>query len=281
LEYTTLEDELGDIVGKARRGQGISEGDLGKSAGLSPADIGRLEAYELMPDERVVRALAEALGLHPAKLVRIAQGWCPTGGNARLDTGPISVDRVAVQVGGMAANCYLLKCGDTGKAAIVDPGAEGERILATAEALQAEVTHVLITHGHGDHVGALGEVCRALSPQVCCPAEDVPMLRGNAGTVDVKVAAGWSTSIGHTTVEAVGLPGHTPGSTGYVANGAFFSGDAAFAGSLGGARGAGYRGQIEAVARGMLARAPQLRIFPGHGPSTTVGQERENNPFFV
>jgi glyoxylase-like metal-dependent hydrolase (beta-lactamase superfamily II) len=96
-----------------------------------------------------------------------------------------------------------------------------------------------------------------------------------------QVRDGWEAEIGSTKVEAVGLPGHTPGSTGYCGDGVIFTGDAMFAGSLGGAQGANYESQKEAVRGKVLSRNGSTRIFPGHGPITTVEEERAHNPFFV
>ena len=95
------------------------------------------------------------------------------------------------------------------------------------------------------------------------------------------VDGGWQTQVGSLVVDAVSLPGHTPGGIGYAAEGVFFSGDALFAASMGGARGEAYDGQISAVRKNVLCRGGETRIFPGHGPITTVAQECEHNPFFV
>ena len=126
----------------------------------------------------------------------------------------------------------------------------------------------------------LQEIKQATGASVCCGEGDIPVLGETGRLVDEKVTDGWGANVGDIAMEAIGLPGHTPGGTGYGAKGIFFSGDALFAGSLGGARGAGYRQQIEEIERKLLSRNSAVRIFPGHGPVTTVGEERTHNPFF-
>jgi len=281
VAYSTLEDFFGDIVGKARRGQGMSVADLARQAGLTPADIERVESYDLVPEDVRIRALADTLKLSADKLVSIARNWFPAHGNDSFEDTHLSVTRLEVRVGRMEANCYLLRCKQTGKGAIVDPGAEARRILDAVDQHQARVSHILVTHGHGDHTGALQEIRQATGASVCCGEGDIPLLGETGRLVDEKVTDDWGAHVGEIAVEAVGLPGHTPGGTGYGANGIFFSGDALFAGSLGGARGAGYRQQIEEIERVLLSRNSAVSIFPGHGPVTTVGEERTHNPFFL
>ena len=82
-------------------------------------------------------------------------------------------------------------------------------------------------------------------------------------------------------IDTVSLPGHTGGGIGYYTAPVFFSGDALFAGSLGGARGDAYRGQIQAVQAKVLSLPEETTIFPGHGPITSVAQELAHNPYFV
>ena len=279
LSYTTLEDFFGDIVGKARRGGGLSVKALSVASGLSPGDIEKAESYELTPSESQVNALAAALDLDSGKLATIAAGWVPERGNEAFLSGEAAVTRLILDAG-MDVNCYLLKCLKTGEAALVDPGAQIDRILAHIEEEQARVTHILLTHGHGDHVGALGAAKAATGGRVCCSERDYGLLGGHQEAVDVPVEDGWFTTIGHLAVSAMSLPGHTPGGTGFAFDGGIFSGDALFAGSLGGAQGDAYQGQIRAVGEKVLSRQAGTRIFPGHGPLTTVEDERRHNPFF-
>ena len=279
MAYDTIEDFFGDIVGKARRGLGLSEASLSDATGLRAGEIGRIEAYELTPDEDRIRALAGALQLDGEKLVGIANGWAPEHGNAPHDDARLSVERTILDAG-MEVNAYAMKCNATGEGAIVDAGGQAERILALAQQMRMEVTHVLLTHGHGDHVGALAEVAEATGARVCCCERDFDLLGSLKAFVTVPVDDGWRTNVGRIAVDAVSLPGHTAGGIGYGAHGVFFSGDALFAGSMGGAVGPAYTGQIRAVTEKALSRDEKTRVFPGHGPITSIGEELANNPFF-
>jgi hydroxyacylglutathione hydrolase len=280
MEYDTLEDFLGDIVGKARRGLGISEAELGKETGLTTTQLSRIESYELVPDDSVITSLARVLSLDSQKLIGIARGWVPKRGNESHSTSKILVERVVLDAG-MIVNAYVMKCVKTGAGAIIDAGGQAERILGLVKSMSVDPTHILLTHGHGDHTGALQEVKEATGAQVCCSESDSGMLGSHKGLVDSLVDDGWTTNVGQLRITAASLPGHTAGGVGYGTDGVFFSGDALFAGSLGGARGAAYTGQIEAVRKRVLVMDGETRLFPGHGPITSVLQESEHNPCFV
>ena len=278
LGYTTLEDFFGDIVGKAMRGLGTGADQIQARTGLSADDIRMISSYDLIPDGDTIHKLANLLALDGGKLERVARGWVPEGGNDRFETDRVSVDRVILSAG-MEVNAYILKCRATGDGALIDAGGQFDRIVELVEQSSARITHILLTHGHGDHVGAVGEMKRHTGARVYCSSADATMLGG--GDVDEHVAEGWNARIGELAVSAHELPGHTAGGIGYYTVGAFFSGDALFAGSLGGARGSAYTGQIECVRKKVLSLPADTKIFPGHGPITTVGQEIKNNPYFV
>lgn len=280
MAYDTLEDFFGDIVGKARRGLGLSEESLADAAGLSAGEIGRIEAYEFTPGEDGILALAGSLHLDGQKLTRIANGWVPEHGNAPHDDARLSVERTILDAG-MEVNAYALRCKATGEGAIVDAGGQAKRILALAERMHLKVTHVLLTHGHGDHVGALAEIAATTGARVCCCERDFGLLGSLKELVTDQVDDGWRTNVGRIAIDAVSLPGHTAGGIGYGADGVFFSGDALFAGSMGGALGPAYTGQISAVTEKALSREEKTRVFPGHGPITSVAEELKHNPFFA
>jgi glyoxylase-like metal-dependent hydrolase (beta-lactamase superfamily II) len=278
LSYSTLEDFFGDIVGKAIRGLGLNTAEMGGLVGLSAAEMSRISSYDLIPEDDTIHALAAALSLDGDKLVRVAKGWVPEGGNDRFVSDSLSVDRVVLSAG-MEVNAYVLRCQQSGESALLDAGGEPAKIQELIQNVDAKITHILLTHGHGDHVGAVGEMKRSTGAPVYCSSADASML--GAGEVDTPVSDGWQTRVGSVTVTAHELPGHTVGGIGYLANDqAYFSGDALFAGSLGGARGEAYTRQIELVRHKVLGLSPDTKIFPGHGPITTVRQEAENNPCF-
>lgn len=279
MSYDTLEDFFGDIVGKARRGRGISEAALAQSVGLSAREIGRIESYALMPDDRVIRRLADALHLDGEKLVGVARGWVPQRGNAAFEDRDRRVERLILDAG-MTVNCYLLTCTASGNGAIIDPGGQARVILDAVASAGMQVTHILLTHGHGDHVGALDAVADATGARVCGCQRDFALMGSRSQWVAEQVDEGWQTRIGELDVTAVSLPGHTAGGIGYYTAPVIFSGDALFAGSLGGAMGDAYAGQIQAVRDKVLSLPGETVVFPGHGPITSVAQELQHNPYF-
>ncbi len=160
--YMQLEDEFGDIIGKARRGQELSVADLADQSNVSEDDIVRMEAYELTPDDDSIRRLAAALGLSPDKLqASAARGFFPLYPNGRAIDGLIV--EMMVLGSDFLMNGYVVGCSETGQGAVVDPGFDAEKILRTVESTGMDIQSVLLTHGHGDHVGALS---RSVRPRV-------------------------------------------------------------------------------------------------------------------
>lgn len=280
MSYATLEDLFGDIVGKARRGQGISVSGLARKTRFAQDEIEQIEAYELIPNDMRVRILAKELSLDGEKLVGIAKGWMPRNSKNPFVNPVLTIGRLILNVG-MEVNSYLLKCNTTGQGALIDVGGQAHRILALIDQMQVNVSHILLTHGHGDHSGALREVQNITGADVFCSKLEFSLLGGLCDLVSEQVDEGWKTRLGVLDVDAVKLPGHTPGGVGYGLKGVFFSGDALFAGSMGGALGPAYYRQIQMVGKNVLSQKGGIMVFPGHGPTTTVEEERAHNPFFI
>lgn len=278
--YTQLEDEFGDVVGKARRGQERTVEELAAAAGIGAGDLERIEAYEWIPEAPVVDRLAAALSLHAGKLRLSAEASCfpahpwGTGGNA-LDV------RMLILGDDFLMNGYVVTCRRTGEAAIVDPGFQGDRLLSAAREAGARVGQVWLTHGHGDHVGDLPLVLDATGAGAAIGDEDLPLTGGLAGRIEERLTPGGRVDLGEQRFTIAATPGHTPGGVSLIHDEAAFVGDALFAGSLGGTRRrADYDRQRRAVAAELLSLPPATTLYPGHGPATTVGEERRTNPFF-
>ena len=280
MAYTTLEDFLGDIIGKARRGQGLDASQISETTGLTSAQIGQIESYELIPDDAKIESLAQVLHLNGRKLVEVARGWVPDAPNETFENDQLRVDRLVLDAG-MMVNCYVLLCKNTGQGAVIDPGGEANRIISHLGGLNVSITHILLTHGHGDHVGALEEVAKATDAVVCGCERDFGLMGGRSRVVSERVDEGWQVFVGDLEISTFDLAGHTPGGIGYYTQPVFFSGDALFAGSLGGARGEAYRSQIQAVEQKVISLPDDTHIMPGHGPQTSVLQEKTHNPYFL
>ncbi|MDM7914339.1 MAG: MBL fold metallo-hydrolase [Candidatus Eisenbacteria bacterium] len=215
-------------------------------------------------------------------------------------------------VGLLQCNCTVLGCEETRRALVVDPGDEVEAILAVVERYRLTVETILHTHAHLDHLGATAPLARATGARVLLHAGDQPLydhvdeqarLFGFATPptvpVDRHVADGEELRVGEMRGEVLHTPGHTPGSLclhlpapanspagaasprASDAPARLFSGDTLFQGSIG--RTDLWGGDTDAILRSIRERLLTLPdatlVVPGHGPSTTIGQERRSNPF--
>jgi len=277
--YAQLEDEFGDVIAKARRGQEMAAAALADRVGMPAGNIAKIEAYELIPIAEVIERLAHALGLHPGKLqASAAQAFFPHNPAGR----PLAGAQVEMMVlgHGFLMNGYIVGCATTGRAAIIDPGFDADKILQRLAASGLTVEQIVLTHGHQDHIGALAEIAHATAAPARIHRGDLALI----GSLPIagELAEGEVVSIGKLRFEVRATPGHTAGGISLVHEEMAFVGDALFAGSLGGTRSvADYRMQRQAVAEKLLGLDANVALFPGHGPATTVGEEREHNPFFL
>ena len=277
--YAQLEDEFGDIVAKARRGQEIESAVLAEKVGISGADLARVENYELIPGIETIGRFARVLGLGEEKLAGSAQKrffpLYPAGK-------PVEGLRVEMMVlgSGFQMNGYVVGCVETGNAALIDPGFDPEKILRNIEVLGLTVDVILLTHGHQDHIGALSEICQAIEAPALISRSDLGLMGSLANKVEGELIEGEVVQIGKLCFEIRSTPGHTPGGITLVHGEVAFVGDALFAGSLGGTRTlSNYRAQRQAVMEKVLGEDEKTVLFPGHGPATTVGEEKKHNPF--
>lgn len=279
--YTQLEDEFGDVVGKARRGQELAVAALADRVGLAAGDITKIEAYELIPAADTIERLAQVLGLHPSKLQASAeQAFFPRHPGGRSIAG--AQVEMLVLGSGFLMNGYIVGCAATGRAAIIDPGFDADKILQHLAASGLTVEQILLTHGHQDHISALVEMGRATAAPARIHRGDLVLTGSLADRIEGELAEGEVVHIGQLRFEVCSTPGHTAGGISLVHEEMAFVGDALFAGSLGGTRSVGnYRMQHQAVAEKLLSLDANVALFPGHGPATTVGEEREHNPFFL
>ncbi|HRZ67761.1 MAG TPA: MBL fold metallo-hydrolase [Candidatus Omnitrophota bacterium] len=180
----------------------------------------------------------------------------------------------ALQVGPLAANCYIFGCARTKAAVIIDPGGDAARINGqlSADGLKAEC--VINTHGHFDHTGANREFkLPVFIHEADAGAKTAAYLRF--------IKDGDVIKAGDLDIQVIHTPGHSPGSVCLKCGDILFSGDTLFAGSIGRTdlNGGSEQQMAESLAKLVATIDDRTRIYPGHGPSTTMGQEREENPF--
>ncbi len=271
-----LEDEFGDIIGKARRGQDMSQGQIANAVGITEADIARMEQYTLIPTEAQVYKIAESLNLDGEKLLAIAtEQWEPEP-IKQSDDSKLDVITVSAPVRGWPVNAYLLICKDTKDAAIIDTAAHPELILQEIDTQKVTPTAILLTHSHRDHTDGLTQLQDATDCSTYIH-ENEPKPR-SVNPLQELVHSD-VVEVGKLKVTVLDTPGHTPGGCSYFTQTAAFVGDAIFAGSVGGPN-ISYQDEIDSVRDNLLSLPDEVRLFPGHGPPTTVGEEKSHNPFF-
>lgn len=272
-----LEDELGDIVRKARSGLGLKMADVAQRAGLAERELKSLEVYTFHPNETQVRALAEVLQLRPDRLWEIAQeSW--SAPEVPWSIGPLTVDCLTNDY---PEHCYVVTAPD-GACLIVDPGDEAERVVATATQAGRRPAAILITHGHQDHTGAVVPVQRATGAPVYVHQADAESVSGVPGGAVKTFGADGEIEAGGIRFRTLATSGHTPGSVTYVLEigsaSAAFCGDTLFAGSAGNSRHS-YAAILSSLRDKLAKLPPETVLYPGHGPATTVANELEKNPF--
>ena len=203
------------------------------------------------------------------------------------------LDLSVVTVGALATNCYLLGAEKAGGIVIIDPGGEPQRLLQEAEAMGGAVAALLLTHGHVDHIAACAEIIRATGAKLYIHSGDAVMVRepdpywaslvGGCEPCAPDVELGDDRLLHLAGLEIAGLhtPGHSPGGVCYLIADACFCGDTLFAGSIGRTDLplADPQAMDASLARMVSVLADETRIFPGHGPPTTMAAEKMTNPF--
>lgn len=194
-------------------------------------------------------------------------------------------------VGMLAANCYIVYEGKN--AVLIDPGDEADRILEKVREKGLAVSHILLTHGHFDHIGAVEEVKRQAGAQVCIHTGDADMLTSADKNLSRMIGMPYATAgadtllsdgevilTGGLEIKVIATPGHSPGGVCFAAGDCLFTGDTLFQGSAGRTD---FPGSSTAILSESLQKlntmSGDFKVFPGHGPSTTLEAEKRSNPF--
>ena len=199
------------------------------------------------------------------------------------------------ELGLIGTNCYVVRAHDRAhEAVVVDPGADAPRILEELAALESTCAAILITHGHWDHLGGVAQLAQATGAPVYM-ADDERLLLEDVNSFtppgvelqpyspDVALQGDEVLELAGMSFETLRVPGHSPAHLAYHTEGAVFSGDLLFAGSVGRTDllGADWDTLVESI-RTLADRYPRDTIvYSGHGPETTIGAELDRNPFLA
>ncbi len=193
-------------------------------------------------------------------------------------------------VGPMGSNCYIVGCGSSLEAVIIDPGAEGNRIKSLLEKHSLKGKYIINTHGHGDHIGANN----ALGLPVLIHKLDAGFLTDPVKNLSASFFLNISSpraarlledadviEFGRLSLSVIHTPGHTPGSISLKMENAVFTGDTLFCGGVGRTDlpGGDEDKLLKSIDERLLVLDDDTIVYPGHGPDTTIGEEKRNNPF--
>ena len=265
-----LEDNVADIIGKAQRGLRISDTELAEKARVSSQKIRKLREGDF--DELALLRVAPVLGLAGRALCELAKNeWHPKKIDER------GVAQFNTRYHGMAVNAYLVWDPAARVAAAFDTGADCTEIVRFANQEKLSVKLILLTHAHSDHVADLPRLREQTAGQVFAPArESVPGAES--------IEEGKRFRLGKLEIDTRLTWGHSRGGMTYVVTGLgvpiAIVGDSLFAGSMGGGS-VSYDDALRNNLEKILTLSDQTIICPGHGPMTTVGEEKIHNPFFA
>ncbi|CAN5804534.1 hypothetical protein BH20VER1_BH20VER1_29230 [soil metagenome] len=266
-----LEDTAADIIGKAQRGLNLCDSQLAERAGVGADRIRRLREGEV--DEEAIRAVAPVLELHADSLLKLARNeWQPENvadieGLAQFNT----------TYGDMTVNAYLVWDPASREAVAFDTGADCGAMLTRAAVEDLSFRLILLTHAHPDHIEDLARLRADTGAQVYVPEDE------DLRDAEI-IAEGHEFRVGSLTLEARLTSGHSRGGLTYVISGlarpVAIVGDSLFAASMGGGA-VSYDDAVRNNLEKILTLPEETILCPGHGPLTTVGKERRENPFFA
>lgn len=199
-----------------------------------------------------------------------------------------------LEVGPWGVNCYMVGDEVSHAGMIIDPGAEAKAILHKAKKLELDIKVIVLTHAHFDHIGGLKELKEATKAQVSVGADDAPSL-GRKDLISATFGFSYPVppapdrllkdadiiEIGSLTFQVLHTPGHTPGGICLLGEKVVFTGDTLFNSGIGRTDLAGGSTEkiMESIRIKLMELPDDVAVYPGHGPETTIGQERRSNPF--
>lgn len=201
-----------------------------------------------------------------------------------------------LEVGVFAENCYVVGCIESREGVVIDPGDEIPRVLQVIEKHLLKIQFILLTHAHIDHVKEAQAIKSELSVPLFMHRDDqflldnLPAQAASYGLatsgipkVDQYLEEGQRIRFGKCAFNVVHTPGHSPGSVSFVAPKTAFVGDVLFAGSIGRTDlpGGDFGTLINSIQSKLFPLGDDTQVYPGHGPATTIGDERRTNPFLV
>ena len=199
-----------------------------------------------------------------------------------------------IVVGPLEVNCYILGCEDTKEAAIIDPGENADEIISNIEKEGLNPKFIINTHAHFDHIGGVKVIQDHFKIDFILHEGDLFLVENaseqatafglkpiSKPVVNKNATNGEKVNLGNKSITVIHTPGHSPGGVCYYSDNNVFVGDTLFAGSIGRTDlpGGSYDTLINSIKENLFPLGDSTIVYPGHGPSTTIGNEKEHNPF--
>jgi glyoxylase-like metal-dependent hydrolase (beta-lactamase superfamily II) len=264
-----LEDLFNDVIGKSMRGQGLSEADVAAKSGVTAEAVAAAKGGAV--DDEVLAKIAPVLGLHGPSLITMAHNaWKPADVNLPAQFNTTYHD--------MTVNAYIVWDAATKEAVAFDTGADAQPMLDFIQQHDLKLSHIFITHTHPDHILDLaklsgdGAVTSLVNAKESC---------AGAQTFSLDEKPAWK--VGGLQIEPRSTWGHSKGGISYVVTGlakpVVVVGDALFASSMGGGM-VSFADALATNRKELFTLSDDTVVCPGHGPLTTVGEEKAKNPFY-
>ncbi|KAB3527667.1 MBL fold metallo-hydrolase [Alkaliphilus serpentinus] len=199
-----------------------------------------------------------------------------------------------LSVGIYGVNCYIIADDATGKATVIDPGGDSDKILKVLEENELDLSFIILTHGHGDHIGGVKGLMDETNVPLYIHRDDLYIIQdkdknysSRMGTNPVELDAenflidGDLIKLGNLDLKIFHTPGHTPGGVCILVDHYLFTGDTLFANSIGRSdlEGGNHNQLIQSIKDKLMVLDDEITVLPGHGPASRIGIEKLTNPF--
>lgn len=266
-----MEDFSEDVIQKAQAGLSLTDKEITEKTDIPQSTLQALKNGDC--DEEALLKLAEILQLHPPSLVELAKkAWEP---QKQKIEGLLAFES---PFNGMNVNAYLVWDAQTKEAALFDTGADASALLNVIKENLLLCKTVFLTHSHTDHIVDLNKVRKAW-PSCAVYIHEHELVPNATG-----ITEGSAFKIGNLTIETRKTTGHSPGGITYVIQGLekpiAIVGDALFSASMGGPKSGHYQEALDTNRKAIFSLPDETIICPGHGPMSSVKEEKAHNPFF-
>jgi hydroxyacylglutathione hydrolase len=201
-----------------------------------------------------------------------------------------------LELGPLMTNCYLVTDPSNSHTAVIDPGDEGKRIYRILKEKDWQLEQILLTHGHYDHIGGVNDLLRCFQAPIWIHEYDAHMPKDATANLSVFLGSsyviehdcntlsdGMTIQVGSVALKVIHTPGHTPGSVSFIGDDFAIVGDTLFRNSIGRTDFpcASTADLVASIKNKLLILKDTVRVYPGHGAETTIGHEKEKNPFIA